>query len=133
MPRQSKTKKDQVDVYVGRRVREARISSGLSQTKLADALDISFQQVQKYEIGVNRVAPSRLTVIAKMTGRNVDWFFSDTEGVTVSKRPQRDDAIAELAASREGVRLARAFLAIKSSKLRTAFVNLLERSILPDG
>jgi transcriptional regulator with XRE-family HTH domain len=126
MPRQSKTKKDQVDVYVGRRVREARIASGLSQTKLADALEVSFQQVQKYEIGVNRVAPSRLTVIAKMTGRNIDWFFSDTAGVTVSKGPKRDDAIAELAASHQGIRLARAFLAIKSSKLRTAFVNLLE-------
>ena len=114
-------------------VREARIASRLSQTKLADALGISFQQVQKYEMGINRVAPSRLTVIAKMTGYNVDWFFSDVAGVTKSKNPHRDNAIAELAANRYGQRLARAFLAVKSPKLRSAFLNLLEGSVLPDG
>jgi hypothetical protein len=92
---------------------------------------MSFQQLQKYEAGINRVAPSRLVVIAKMTGHNVDWFFSDTAGVTVGKSPKRDDAIAELAASREGLRLARAYLAIRSSKLRTAFVKLIEGTILP--
>src|SRR5580700_1410029 len=117
---------DQVDVSVGQRIREARIASGLSQTQLANALGVAFQQVQKYETGFNRVAPSRLVVIAKMTGRDVDWFFSDTAGVTRSKSPQRGDAISELAASREGQRLARAFLAVKSAKLRSAFVNLLE-------
>jgi hypothetical protein len=94
---------------------------------------MSFQQIQKYEKDINRVAPSRLTAIAKMTGRNVDWFFSDTSGVSKSKGPQRDDAIAKLAASHEGQRLARAYWAVKSSKLRTAFVNLLEGSILPGG
>ncbi|MGA9948565.1 MAG: helix-turn-helix transcriptional regulator [Xanthobacteraceae bacterium] len=122
----SKKQTDQVDVSVGRRIREARIASGLSQTKVANALDITFQQIQKYENGINRVAPSRLVVIAKMTGRAVDWFFSDTAGVTRSKSPQRGDAISKLAASREGQRLARAFLAVKSPKLRSAFVNLLE-------
>ena len=58
----SKKQTDQVDVSVGRRIREARIASGLSQTKVANALDITFQQIQKYENGINRVAPSRLVV-----------------------------------------------------------------------
>jgi transcriptional regulator with XRE-family HTH domain len=90
---------------------------------------MSFQQIQKYERGINRVAPSRLAVIAKMTGRNVDWFFSDTAGITNSKNPKRDDAIADLAASQDGQRLARAYLAIRSPQLRTAFLKLLEGSI----
>jgi transcriptional regulator with XRE-family HTH domain len=122
----SKKEKDPIDVNVGRRIREARIASGLSQTKVANALDIAFQQIQKYENGINRVAPPRLVVIAKITGRDVDWFFSDTAGVTRSKSPHRGDAISQLAASREGQRLAKAFLAVKSIKLRTTFLNLLE-------
>jgi transcriptional regulator with XRE-family HTH domain len=129
MPQPGDHKKDPVDIDVGRRIREARIASGLSQATLAAALDMSFQQIQKYERGFNRVAPSRLTVIAKMTGRDVAWFFSDARGTTKGKSPRRDDAIAALAASRDGVRLARAYLAIKSTKLRLAFLNLLEETI----
>jgi hypothetical protein len=64
-----------------------------------------------------------------MTGRSVDWFFSDTAAVANSKSPKRDDAIADLAASQDGQRLARAYLAIRSPQLRTAFLKLLEGSI----
>jgi transcriptional regulator with XRE-family HTH domain len=129
MSERQEKKKDQIDVYVGGRIREARIATRISQSQLANALDITFQQIQKYENGINRVAPSRLLVIAKVTRRDVNWFFPDIAGVTLGKSPRRDDAITELAASREGQRLARAFLAVKSAKLRNAFLNLLEDTL----
>ena len=64
-----------VDAHVGKRVRERRLALGMSQTKLADALGISFQQVQKYEIGGNRVAASRLWDIAKLLEVDISYFF----------------------------------------------------------
>ncbi len=64
-----------VDDHVGRRIRQRRNALGMSQTKLADALGISFQQVQKYEIGFNRVAASRLWDIAKALEVDIGYFF----------------------------------------------------------
>ena len=78
------TRSSKVDGHVGRRVRERRREIGMSQTKLADALGISFQQVQKYEIGGNRVAASRLWDMAKALEVDVEYFF---EGI--QKRAKR--------------------------------------------
>ena len=64
-----------IDVEVGKRIRVYRNRAGLSQTHLADALNITFQQVQKYEHGVNRVAPSRLEVIARVCGVPASVFL----------------------------------------------------------
>ena len=74
----------EVDAHVGRRVRKRRLSLSMSQTKLADALGISVQQVQKYEIGGNRVAASRLWDMAKALEVDVEYFF---EGI--QKRAKR--------------------------------------------
>lgn len=68
-----------IDVHVGRRVREARAASGLSQEKLANTLGISFQQVQKYEKGTNRIGSSRLWAIANALGVPVSFFFEGME------------------------------------------------------
>ena len=73
-----------VDAHVGKRVRERRLALGMSQTKLADALGTSFQQVQKYEIGGNRVAASRLWDMAKALEVDVEYLF---EGI--QKRAKR--------------------------------------------
>ena len=78
------TRSSKVDGHIGRRVRERRLSLSMSQTKLADALGISFQQVQKYEIGGNRVAASRLWDMAKALEVDVEYFF---EGI--QKRAKR--------------------------------------------
>ena len=78
------TRSSKVDAHVGRRVRKRRLSLSMSQTKLADALGISFQQVQKYEIGGNRVAASRLWDMAKALEVDVEYFF---EGI--QKRAKR--------------------------------------------
>ena len=68
-----------VDPHVGKRLRERRVALGMSQEKLADALGISFQQIQKYEAGTNRVAASRLWDIAKALEVDVGYFFEGIE------------------------------------------------------
>jgi len=68
-------KPDPVDVEVGQRIRVLRLQSGLSQTALAHQLGVTFQQVQKYEKGVNRIGAGRLTKIARVLGVPVDTFF----------------------------------------------------------
>ncbi len=69
------TRSNKVDNHVGRRIRERRNALGMSQEKLAAALRISFQQVQKYEVGANRVAASRLWNIAKALEVDIGYFF----------------------------------------------------------
>ncbi len=76
-----------VDAHVGRRVRERRNALGLSQEKLGNALGISFQQVQKYEIGINRVAASRLWEMAKALEVDVRYFFEGIE--RRARRPRK--------------------------------------------
>lgn len=64
-----------VDIHVGRRVRIRRVLCGLSQTALADQLSLTFQQLQKYESGANRISASRLWQIAKILDVPIAWFF----------------------------------------------------------
>ena len=64
-----------VDLYVGRRLRERRITRGVSQADLGAGLGVSAQQIQKYENGANRVSASKLFEIAERLGTGIDWFF----------------------------------------------------------
>ena len=66
-----------VDVFVGQRVRMRRVMCGLSQTALADKIGLTFQQLQKYESGVNRISASKLWLIAQQLDSPVQWFFTD--------------------------------------------------------
>jgi transcriptional regulator with XRE-family HTH domain len=66
-----------IDVYVGKRMRQRRSLLGMSQGKLGEALGISFQQVQKYERGVNRVGASRLFELSRILGVGVSYFFAE--------------------------------------------------------
>jgi len=68
---------DPIDKYVGSRVRGRRLGLGLSQTKLGDAINVTFQQVQKYENGTNRVGASNLYKMSKALGVEVSYFFQD--------------------------------------------------------
>ena len=70
---------DNVDVEVGRRIRTHRLAKGVSQTTLAEAIGITFQQVQKYERGVNRVSPSRLQSIASFLEVPVASFYASMD------------------------------------------------------
>ncbi len=68
-----------VDVYVGRRVRERRTIIGMSQEKLGEVVGLSFQQIQKYETGSNRVSASRLYEFSTIMGVSPSWFFEGYE------------------------------------------------------
>ena len=68
---------DPIDKRVGRRVKVARLAAEISQEAMGAKLGVTFQQVQKYENGKNRISASRLFRIAVMTGQPVEWFFSD--------------------------------------------------------
>src|ERR1051326_7783937 len=69
-----------VDIHVGRRLREARLLAGLNQEQLGEAIGVSFQAVQKYEVVSNRISASRLFQAASVLGRPVSYFFHDLEG-----------------------------------------------------
>ena len=71
------TKPDPVDIHVGKRIRARRHAMGLTQAQLGDTAGVKFQQIQKYEIGANRVSASRLVGIAKAPKTDPAWFFVD--------------------------------------------------------
>jgi transcriptional regulator with XRE-family HTH domain len=75
-----KTAADPVDIYVGKKIRQRRTVLGVSQEKLSEALGITFQQVQKYESGANRVSSSRLYHISKILGTTISYFFDGHDG-----------------------------------------------------
>jgi transcriptional regulator with XRE-family HTH domain len=68
---------DPVDLYVGSRIKMRRTAMGMSQERLGDALGLTFQQIQKYERGINRVSASRLSQIARALGVTVGWMFNE--------------------------------------------------------
>jgi transcriptional regulator with XRE-family HTH domain len=115
-----------VDTHVGARIRSRRLMLDLSQTKLADALGLTFQQVQKYEKGTNRVGASRLAQIAETLQVPVSWFF-DGAGAKPRRSDGSENAIDKFIATSEGVALVRAFTAIPDAKVRRAIVELVQR------
>lgn len=90
----SKQQATAVDAHVGNRVRAARIQAGISQEQVADHLGLTFQQVQKYEKGINRIAAGRLFQIASLFGVTVEFFFDGLEPrkAVAPLREQSDEA-----------------------------------------
>lgn len=115
-----------IDVHVGARVRQARMLVGISQEVLGDALGLTFQQVQKYEKGTNRIGASRLMQIAHRVRQSPGWFFEGIAAQADIEGPAPHDPMQELAATREGIRLARAFNAIHTQGSRDAIINIVE-------
>lgn len=111
-----------IDVEVGKRIRVYRQRAKLSQTQVGDALKLTFQQVQKYENGANRVAPSRLEVIARVCGVPVSVFMPslDDQKGGVGQLPFKE---LEIYGAQN---LISAFSKIKSKKVRNALVALAE-------
>jgi transcriptional regulator with XRE-family HTH domain len=117
------------DKHVGNRIRMRRMMLGLSQAALADTLGITFQQVQKYEKGANRVSASRLAQISKTLGVAVAFLFEgapdvDAQGVLPDATPSPD--FAGFLATAEGLALARAFSRIADPAVRRRIVHLVE-------
>ncbi len=120
-----------IDKYVGARIRMRRLKLDMSQTQLGEGLGLTFQQVQKYEKGSNRVSASRLQQIVSILQVPVAFFFegapsTPTDHTFLSKAPS-PAFVAEFLASTDGLTLVRAFTQIKSSRLRRQIVNLVEQ------
>ena len=117
------------DQHVGARVRMRRLQLGMSQTALGNALGLTFQQVQKYEKGANRIGASRLQQIANTLQVPVSYFFENAPGT--SGKPKIADAsldyTTKFMASADGLALCKAFMSIKDSALRRRIVALVEQ------
>jgi transcriptional regulator with XRE-family HTH domain len=116
-----------VDVHVGARVRMRRMLIGMSQEKLGESLGLTFQQVQKYEKGSNRIGASRLYQIGSVLGVPIEFFFEGLE------RDQAGDGAdhgasfdTELLSSAEGIQLNSAFFAISDPRLRKRLLDLVK-------
>lgn len=116
-----------IDVHVGNRIRMRRQLIGMSQEKLGELLGITFQQVQKYEKGANRISASRLYFSAKILGVPVQFFFDDLPGVEghggLSEAREEDTILASLM-NAEGVSLAKAFRDVDSSTKRKLIASI---------
>jgi transcriptional regulator with XRE-family HTH domain len=110
-----------VDVAVGGNVRIWRMTKGLSQAQLANRLGVTFQQVQKYEIGANRIGTGRLVKVAAILGVPISALFEGTTGADPSR------SVLALISDKRAFRLAHAFAAIKDNTCRVSLANLVEK------
>ncbi|RMH46034.1 MAG: XRE family transcriptional regulator [Alphaproteobacteria bacterium] len=116
-----------VDVHVGRRLKMRRMMIGMSQEKLGNELGLTFQQIQKYEKGVNRIGASRLYDIARALGVSVQYFFEDLPetGPSRSFDLSGRDAVMECLNSAEGLALITHFAQIRDAATRRRIVELV--------
>ena len=125
------------DKHVGSRVRMRRMMMGMSQEKLGDALGLTFQQVQKYEKGANRIGASRLQQIAHILQVPVSFFFEGApaapgqqlEGMSEAPSPAY---VSDFLATSDGLALTKAFMRLKDAKLRRRIVDLVEQMASED-
>jgi len=125
-----------IDVQVGTRVRLRRMLIGMSQEKLGEMLGLTFQQVQKYEKGVNRIGAGRLFQVAHILGVPIDYFYEGVNGVSESAPGFAEPGggsppVMEFLSSGEGLQLSLAFMKIKDPKVRKRVLDLVKS--LSDG
>jgi transcriptional regulator with XRE-family HTH domain len=123
MPAKSRSAKrpSSIDIAVGRNVRIWRMAKGLSQAQLANRLGVTFQQIQKYEVGSNRIGTGRLVKLASILGVPIAALFDGAEGADASR------SLLGLIADKRAFRLARAFRTIEDTTVRLSLVNLVEQ------
>jgi transcriptional regulator with XRE-family HTH domain len=119
---------DHLDEEVGRRVRSRRLEKQLSQTQLADLIGVTFQQVQKYEKGVNRIGSGRLQRISEALEVPIKFFFDGNTSNKAASGPG-DPSIFGLMQSSGSVRIVKAFHEIKSRSFKQALVDLAEAHV----
>jgi transcriptional regulator with XRE-family HTH domain len=120
-----------VDRFVGSRVRMQRLLAGMSQEKLGDALGLTFQQVQKYEKGTNRISASRLQQLAKILGVPVSFFFDGAPlggeaNAAGFEETGQQAYISEFMTTSEGLQLTKAFMRIGDPAVRRRVIDLVE-------
>lgn len=116
---------DAIDRHVGARIRLRRNMLGLSQEKLAEGLGLTFQQVQKYEKGTNRVGASRLQHIAAILDTPITYFFEEGPTPAPSGVEVASDTPTLLLASKDCLALARAFAAIEDKVVQQKVLSLV--------
>ncbi|MDQ2082157.1 helix-turn-helix transcriptional regulator [Xanthobacteraceae bacterium Astr-EGSB] len=124
-----------IDKHVGSRVRMRRMMLGMSQEKLGDALGLTFQQVQKYEKGTNRIGASRLQQISQILQVPVAFFFEgapEIPGTATWSENGLNEApsptyVSDFLATSDGLALTKAFMRIEDAKLRRRIVDLVEQ------
>ena len=118
------------DRYVGARVRMRRLMLGMSQELLGSAVGVSFQQIQKYEKGTNRVSASRLQQFANILNVPASFFFEGAEPSSLKRRTKvgaiAEDQISEFISSSDGLRLIECYTKIKSSETKRIVRELVE-------
>ena len=127
----SKKSPNPIDIHVGSRVRLRRMMLGMSQEKLGESLGITFQQIQKYEKGTNRVGASRLQNISSILNVPVSFFFEDAPGEQADAQTGLAEAsssnyVVDFLSSSEGLQLNRAFVKIGDPKVRRKLVDLVK-------
>ena len=125
---ENKKKPNPIDIHVGARIRLRRNMLGMSQEKLGDHLGITFQQIQKYEKGTNRVGASRLQAISSILEVPPAFFFEDAPGspnVTGLAEENATTYVVDFLSSTEGLRLNRAFVRISDPKVRGRIIDLV--------
>lgn len=130
-----------IDVHVGARVKFRRVALGMSQEKLGRLLGLTFQQVQKYEKGANRIGASRLFAISRVLDAPIQFFFEEMPREIVEELPQPapetaargpDPRVAEFVATAEGLELNRSFQRIADLATRRRLADLV-RSVAGEG
>ena len=126
-----------IDKHVGSRVRMRRMMIGMSQEKLGEKLGITFQQIQKYEKGTNRIGASRLQQIATVLSVPVSFFFEgapvpETAGGAVSE-PASPAYVSDFLSSSDGLALTKAFMKVKDAKVRRRIVDLVEAMVADEA
>ena len=114
---------DPVDVHVGARIRARRLLIGMNQETLADRLGLTFQQVQKYEGGANRVSASRLSAMAEILGVPISYFFGDLRPDDTDVSPE-DREWREHLQRPETIELIRMYYAIPDPRVRRQFLDM---------
>jgi transcriptional regulator with XRE-family HTH domain len=134
----AETRPNPIDVHVGHQIRQRRATLGVSQEQLAGVLGLSFQQVQKYERGVNRVGASRLHDLARALDVPIGYFFEDAPGARPGPagglrglRETQQGLDEDILSRRETLDLVRAFSGITDADVRHRVLELI-RSLGPD-
>jgi transcriptional regulator with XRE-family HTH domain len=118
-----------IDAQVGNRVRLRRMLIGMSQEKLGEALGLTFQQVQKYEKGVNRIGAGRLFDVARILGVPITYFYEDValeRGAPGFAEDNGSPPVIEFLSSPDGLQLSLAFMRIKEPNVRKRVIDLVK-------
>jgi transcriptional regulator with XRE-family HTH domain len=122
----AKKQANPIDIQVGNRVRIRRMLIGMSQERLGDLLGLTFQQVQKYEKGVNRIGAGRLFEVSRILNVPVDFFYEGVNEAIPGANETDGAPVMDFVSSGEGLQLSLAFMKIKDAKVRKRVLDLVK-------